>query len=59
MFKTLCAIRLRLLFAALTGGGRRRKSIGALYAVLLIYCVVVFGAAKNAQFVVVLSFWMS
>ena len=50
MFKTLCAIRLRLLFAALTGGGRRRKSIGVLYAVLLIYCVVVFGGLFGLLF---------
>ena len=50
MLKTLCAIRLRLFFDALTGSGRRRKSMGVLYGALLIYCVVVFGGLFGMLF---------
>ena len=43
MLKMLCAIRLRLFLGALTGGGKRRRGVGALYGFLLVYCVAVFG----------------
>ena len=43
MLKKLCAIRLRLFLNALSGSGKRRRGMGALYGFLVIYCAAVFG----------------